>query len=151
MRLVRVSMVVIALALVATACGGDDDITAPSTTSSLAPVTTTQATTTTTVVETTTTTSAPRPQATALVAAIQLELQILGYSEDPVDGIYGPATAEALTAGLGLYDGDITGEYDEATEAAVVELQENCEHKPEPNGRFTPLTHVCLLEALKKL
>ena len=191
MRSVKVSILVIALALVAAACGGDDDTAASSSTTSLAPVSTTAATTTTVAVVTTTTSSAPRPQATALVAAIQLELQILGYSEDPVDGIYGPATAEALTAfqtdagitadgqygsetyvalaaaleadtefvetlqedltGLGLYDGDITGEYDEATEAAVVTLQEDCEHEPEPNGRFTPLTHVCLLEALKKL
>ena len=190
MRSVKVSVVVIALALVATACGGDDD-TAASSTTSLAPVSTTAATTTTVAAETTTTTSVPRPQATALVAAIQLELQILGYSEEPPDGIYGPATAEALTAfqtdagitadgqygtetyaalaealeadtefvetlqedltGLDLYDGDVTGEYDEATEAAVVALQEDCVHEPEPNGRFTPLTHVCLLEALKKL
>ncbi len=192
MRSVRVSIVVIALALVATACGGDDSAdTTTSSSSSLAPVTTTSAPTTTAAPVTTTTTSAPRPQATALVAAIQLELQILGYSEDPPDGIYGPATVDALTAfqtdagitadgqygtetygalaaaleadeefvtslqedltELELYTGDITGEYDEATEAAVVTLQEDCVHEPEPNGRFTPLTHVCLLEALNKL
>jgi len=190
MRSVRVSMVVIALALVATACGGDDSADT-TTTSSLAPVTTTAAPSTTAAPVTTTTTEAPRPQATALVAAIQLELTILGYYEDLVDGIYGPATVEALTAfqtdagitadgqygretyaalaaalqadeefvtslqedltELELYSGDITGEYDEATEAAVVTLQEDCVHEPEPDGVFTPLTHVCLLEALNKL
>jgi peptidoglycan hydrolase-like protein with peptidoglycan-binding domain len=191
MRSVRVSIVVIALALVATACGGDDSADTTTTSSSLAPVTTTTTPTTTAAPVTTTTTSAPRPQATALVAAIQLELTILGYYEDLVDGIYGPATVDALTAfqtdagitadgqygtetygalaaaleadeefvtslqedltELELYTGDITGEYDEATEAGVVTLQEDCVHEPEPDGRFTPLTHVCLLEALNKL
>ena len=194
MRPVRHTAAVIVLAVVAAACGGgDDEASGDTTTTSTPPAATTQPPPTTTLPTTTvapTTTTQPRPQATALVAAIQIELGVLGYFEGQVDGIYGPVTADALTAfqsdagitadgeygsetygalaealegdaefvetlqedlaELDLYSGAIDGDYGKGTERAVTALQEGCELDVEANGRFTPHTHVCLLQAQGK-
>jgi peptidoglycan hydrolase-like protein with peptidoglycan-binding domain len=188
---------VIVLALAATACGGDDDATAEDSTTTTAPAATTTAPPATTQPPTTTaptttapTTTEPSSPATVLVAAIQIQLGILGYYDGDSDGIYGPMTVDAVTAfqtdagitadgqygpetyaalaaaleadpdfvetlqedltELGLYSGAIDGVYGSGTERAVTQLQEECELEPEPDGRFTPLTHVCLLMAQGK-
>ena len=191
MRRLRTLSSVIALALVVAACSSDDGDAASdttTTTTAATATTTTLASTTTTVATTTTTTISPAEGATALVSAIQQQLQALGYFEGPVDGIYGPITAEALRAfqsdagitadgeygpetydalatavqrnadyvtdvqeglqELGLYSGRADGQYGSGTKRGVEALQEDCELSPEVDGRMTPLTHVCLEEAV---
>lgn len=84
-----------------------------------------------------------------------------------VDGRYGPETASALAkalekdkafvekiqkdlAKLGLYSGPIDGDYGAGTTAAVKTLQKRCDLAPTVDGHFTPITHVCLDQALHK-
>lgn len=178
----------LALVVVLAACSNADPAeettlatTAPSST------VTTSTTTTTTAPPVTTSTSEPL-RAAAVFAAVQQELAALGYYDGPVDGIYGPKTAEAVrafqrdagitvdgeygpeTAGalaealeadedfvrsiqedlatLGLYPGPVDGDYGKGTRRAVTALQEDCDLIDHPDGRFTPLTHVCLERAL---
>ena len=81
------------------------------------------------------------------------------------DGQYGPETYDALATAvqrnadyvtdvqeglqeLGLYSGRADGQYGSGTKRAVESLQEDCELAPEVDGRMTPLTHVCLEQAL---
>jgi peptidoglycan hydrolase-like protein with peptidoglycan-binding domain len=191
MRPLRNLTAVMALSLVLATCSsGSDDAPADDTTTTTAgpATTTTQATTTTGATTTTSTTIGPAEGATALVSAIQQQLQALGYFEEPIDGIYGPMTAEVLSefqadAGitvdgeygpetydalanavqrnaeyvtevqeglqeLGLYSGRADGQYGSGTKEAVEALQEQCDLEPEVDGRMTPLTHVCLEQAL---
>lgn len=191
--MVRYGAALIVLALIVAGCGGDDSA-ATTTAVTSASVTSTTATTTTLPATTTTlptTTTEPRPQATALVAAIQLQLTYLGYYDGDSDGIYGPQTVDALTAfqtdagitadgaygpetygaladtlesdpefvealqedlkELGRYNGAIDGDYGRGTIRGVTNLQEDCDLIPEPDGRFTPMTHVCLLQEQGKL
>ena len=178
------SMIAVALALAA--CGGDEPAT--TTTTTRAPTTTSQPTTTTVPTTTSTTTTVPDQVATAFVAALQQQLQVLGFFNGDIDGIYGPVTIEAVMAfqrdagitvdgeygpetedalvaaleadadfvkelqeslgQLGLYTGPVDGDYGPGTKRAVTTLQEQCDLEPEPDGRFTPLTHVCLEQAL---
>ena len=61
-------------------------------------------------------------QVTAYTTAVQTELQQVGYYEGPIDGIYGPATVDAvkrLQADSGLPE---TGFLDKATAEALDEL-----------------------------
>lgn len=178
-------VVAFGLALAACSSGGDDAADDTSTTT-VAP-TTTQAAATTTA-PTTTTTTQPELVATALTAAVQVQLQALGYFDGAIDGIYGPLTVEAVMAfqeaagitadgaygpetedalveavqadkdfveliqedlkAAGFYSGPIDGDYGAGTEKAVTALQEQCDLEPEADGRFTPLTQVCLELAL---
>lgn len=95
------SVVAVVLALGACSSGDDDSATDETTTTTGATTsptaTATTTTTTTTLATTTTTTVAPSEGATALVSAIQQQLQALGYFDGVTDGIYGPVTAAALT------------------------------------------------------
>ena len=91
------SVVVVVLALAACSSGDDEPLAEDTTTTTGATTSTTQATTTTTLATTTTSTVAPSEGATALVSAIQQQLQALGYFEGVTDGIYGPVTAAAIT------------------------------------------------------
>ena len=191
MRPLRSLTSVIAVVLVFAACSsGDDEPSADDTTTTTtgATTSTTQATTTTTLATTTTSTVAAS-EATALVSAIQQQLQALGYFDGVTDGIYGPVTAAALTEfqtdvgitadgeygpetysalavavekdadyvsdvqeglkELGLYTGRVDGQYGSGTKKAVEALQEDCDLALEVDGRLTPLTHVCLEQALR--
>jgi len=191
MRPLRSLTSVIAVVFVLAACSsGDDEPSADDTTTTTtgATTSTTQATTTTTIATTTTSTVAAS-EATALVSAIQQQLQALGYFDGVTDGIYGPVTAAALTEfqtdvgitadgeygpetysalavavekdadyvsdvqeglkELGLYTGRVDGQYGSGTKKAVEALQEDCDLALEVDGRLTPLTHVCLEQALR--
>jgi peptidoglycan hydrolase-like protein with peptidoglycan-binding domain len=192
MRPLRSLTSVIAVVLALAACSsGDDEPSADDTTTSTtgATTSTTQATTTTTLATTTTSTVAASEGATALVSAIQQQLQALGYFDGVTDGIYGPVTAAALTEfqtdvgttadgeygpetysalavavekdadyvsdvqeglkELGLYTGRVDGQYGPGTKKGVEALQEDCDLALEVDGRLTPLTHVCLEQALR--
>lgn len=178
---------VVAFGLVLAACSSGGDEAADETSTTTIATTTTQAATTSTAATTTTTTQ-PELVATALTAAVQVQLQALGYFDGAIDGIYGPMTVEAVTAfqedaGIpadgkygpqtedalveavqadedfvkliqedlktaGFYSGPLDGDYGAGTEKAVVALQEQCELEPPADGRFTPLTQVCLELAL---
>lgn len=90
MRFVGRLTPLLVLVLVLAACGGGDS--ADETTT--VPTTATTAPTTTT----TTTTTDPGPPATAFNAAIQSQLQWLGFFDSGIDGIYGPLTVAAVEA-----------------------------------------------------
>lgn len=191
MRPLRSLTSVVAVVLALTACSsGDDEPAADETTTTTGATTsTTQASTTTTLATTTTSTVAASEGATALVSAIQQQLQALGYFDGVTDGIYGPVTAAALMEfqtdvgiaadgeygpetysalavavekdadyvtdvqeglkELGLYSGRVDGQYGPGTKKAVEALQEDCDLPLEVDGRLTPLTHVCLEQALR--
>ena len=110
---------VIAFALVATACGGgDDEATDPSVTTTATAVTTTTLTATTT-----TTDDTPVASRAALlesgdegprVRALQYLLGCGGWGEVVVDGIYGPQTAAAVSAFQDYAGREATGAADEA-------------------------------------
>jgi peptidoglycan hydrolase-like protein with peptidoglycan-binding domain len=99
------------------------------------------------------------PLTTAAVTAFQEDAGITA------DGEYGPATEDALVEAVqadkdfvegiqedlkeaGLYSGPVDGDYGSGTEKAVTALQEECDLEPPADGRFTPLTQVCLELAL---
>ncbi len=87
-------------ALVAAACSGSGSVDTTTTTAA-PPTSTTSSTTTTSSTSTTSTTLAkvdPTLQATDLTYAVQQDLEVLGYFDDVIDGIYGPVTTAAVTA-----------------------------------------------------
>lgn len=94
------------------------------------------------------------------VAAVEAFQKDAGIT---VDGEYGPETAEALATAieadtefveglqadlieLGYYSGPEDGKYGSGTKAGVQALQRSCDL--EQDGRFWPLTHVCLDTAM---
>ena len=101
----------------------------------------------------------PGPKTVTAITAFQSDAGIAA------DGEYGSETAAALAKALqadadfvkeiqhdlaeaGLYSGKEDGVYGSGTRRAVEELQEDCDLVAEPDGQFTPLTHVCLERAL---
>jgi peptidoglycan hydrolase-like protein with peptidoglycan-binding domain len=73
-------LVLVALAAALAGCGGSSTTTV----------------TVTTTVTTTATTTAPSPVTTAIVAELQQVMTDLGYYSGPIDGVYGPATTDAV-------------------------------------------------------
>lgn len=109
----------LAVALLATACGGD---TAETTTTSTvaAPTTTTSSSTTTTSSTSTTTTTISSIPATATTYQVQTDLTALGYFDGVIDGIAGEMTQAAIAAFQTDEGIEADGQFGPVTDGAMV-------------------------------
>jgi predicted lipoprotein with Yx(FWY)xxD motif len=86
-------------------------------------------------------------QVTAYTTALQTELQLVGYYDGPIDGIYGPATVDAVTrlqADSGLPE---TGFVDRATAEALDDLLAELERQT----AAADLTHSAAVQTMLTL